>query len=109
NNESEIINVQPDFRRLATADGRGVIITARGTEVDFVSRFFAPQAGIDEDPVTGSAHTTLAPFWAKHLGKTSLKARQLSSRGGYLECILKKDRTLISGHAILFLRGEVFL
>ncbi len=109
NNESEIINVQPDFRRLATADGRGVIITARGTDVDFVSRFFAPQAGIDEDPVTGSAHTTLTPFWAKHLGKTSLTAKQLSARGGYLECILKDDRTLISGHAILFLKGEVLL
>jgi PhzF family phenazine biosynthesis protein len=108
-NESEILKVRPDFRSLATADGRGVIITARGTDVDFVSRFFAPQAGIDEDPVTGSAHTTLTPFWVKRLGRLKLTAKQLSARGGYLECTLKDDRTLISGHAIIFLKGEVLL
>ena len=107
--EAEVLGVRPDFRRLATADGRGVIITAGGTDVDFVSRFFAPQAGIDEDPVTGSAHTTLTPFWSSRLGKKTMTARQLSARGGYLECTLNGDRTLISGHATLFLKGEILL
>jgi PhzF family phenazine biosynthesis protein len=109
NSEHEVLSLRPDFRRLATADGRGVIVTAGGTDVDFVSRFFAPQAGIDEDPVTGSAHTSLTPFWSARLGKTSMKARQLSARGGYLECTLNGDRTLISGRATLFLKGEIML
>ena len=107
--DEEVLNVMPDFRKLASADGRGIIITAAGSDVDFVSRFFAPQAGIDEDPVTGSAHTTLTPFWALRLGRNDLKARQLSARGGYLECTLKGSRTLISGRATLFLKGEIFL
>lgn len=106
--EAEVMAIKPDFRRLASAGGRGVIVTAAGTDVDFVSRFFAPQAGIDEDPVTGSAHTSLTPFWAARLGKLTMKARQLSTRGGYLECSLAGDRTLISGSAGLFLKGEVF-
>jgi len=109
NSEGEVINLSPDFRRLASADGRGVIVTAMGNEVDFVSRFFAPQAGIDEDPVTGSAHTTLTPFWSARLGKTAMKARQLSARGGYLECTLKGDRTLIAGHAALYLKGVIYV
>jgi PhzF family phenazine biosynthesis protein len=107
--EAEITNLRPDFRKLAKADGRGIIVTAPGSDVDFVSRFFAPQAGIDEDPVTGSAHTTLTPFWSARLGKTSMKARQLSARGGYLECTLNNDRTLISGRADLFLKGEILV
>ncbi|MGB8358231.1 MAG: PhzF family phenazine biosynthesis protein [Bacteroidales bacterium] len=107
--EAEITGLRPDFRKLAAADGRGVIVTAPGSDVDFVSRFFAPQAGIDEDPVTGSAHTTLTPFWSARLGKTTMAARQLSARGGYLECALNSDRTLISGHADLFLKGEIFV
>ncbi len=107
--EAEIIALKPDFRKLAMADGRGIIVTAPGSDVDFVSRFFAPQAGIDEDPVTGSAHTTLTPFWADRLGKVSMKARQLSSRGGYIECTLKGDRTLIAGNAVLYLKGEIFI
>ena len=107
--ESEILSMNPDFRKLATADGRGVIITAPGSDADFVSRFFAPQAGIDEDPVTGSAHTTLAPFWSARLGKKSMKARQLSARGGYLECNVSDDRTLIAGHATLYLKGQIFI
>jgi PhzF family phenazine biosynthesis protein len=107
--EAEVLRVSPDFRRLASADGRGVIVTAAGSDVDFVSRFFAPQAGIDEDPVTGSAHTTLTPFWSARLGKPFLKARQLSARGGYLECALNGDRTLISGRATLFFKGEIIL
>ncbi|MCK7531438.1 MAG: PhzF family phenazine biosynthesis protein [Marinilabiliales bacterium] len=107
--EAEILALRPDFRKLARADGRGVIVTAPGSDVDFVSRFFAPQAGIDEDPVTGSAHTTLTPFWSARLGKTSMTARQLSERGGYLECTLNGDRTLIAGRAVLFLKGEIFV
>jgi len=109
NNEAEVLNLRPDFRRLASADGRGVIVTAKGTDVDFVSRFFAPQAGIDEDPVTGSAHTTLTPFWSSRLGKTAMKARQLSARGGYLECTLNGDRTLIAGRAALYLKGVIYV
>jgi PhzF family phenazine biosynthesis protein len=108
NSEHEVLSLRPDFRRLASADGRGVIVTAAGTDVDFVSRFFAPQAGIDEDPVTGSAHTSLTPFWSARLGKTSMKARQLSARGGYLECTLNGDRTLIAGRASLFLKGVIY-
>jgi PhzF family phenazine biosynthesis protein len=107
--ETEILALRPDFRKLARADGRGVIVTAPGSDVDFVSRFFAPQAGIDEDPVTGSAHTSLTPFWSARLGKTSMTARQLSERGGYLECTLNGDRTLIAGRAVLFLKGEIFV
>ncbi|HUW91964.1 MAG TPA: PhzF family phenazine biosynthesis protein [Bacteroidales bacterium] len=108
-NEAEVLNVRPDFRRLASADSRGVIVTAKGNDVDFVSRFFAPQAGIDEDPVTGSAHTTLTPFWSSRLGKTTMTARQLSARGGYLECTLKGDRTLIAGRAVLYLKGVIYV
>jgi PhzF family phenazine biosynthesis protein len=107
--EAEIFALKPDFRKLATADGRGIIVTAPGSDVDFVSRFFAPQAGIDEDPVTGSAHTTLTPFWSARLGKTSMTARQLSARRGYLECTLKGNRTLIAGRTDLFLKGEIFI
>lgn len=107
--EAEILALRPDFRQMAGADGRGIIVTAPGSDVDFVSRFFAPQAGIDEDPVTGSAHTTLTPFWSARLGKTSMTARQLSERGGYLECMLNGDRTLIAGRAVLFLKGEIFV
>jgi len=109
NSEDEVLSLTPDFRRLASADGRGVIVTAAGTDVDFVSRFFAPQAGIDEDPVTGSAHTTLTPFWSARLGKTAMQARQLSARGGYLECSLNGDRTLIAGHAALYLKGAIYI
>lgn len=107
--EAEILALKPDFRKLAMADGRGIIVTAPGSDVDFVSRFFAPQAGIDEDPVTGSAHTTLTPFWSARLGKTSMTARQLSARGGYLECSLAGDRSLIAGKAMLFLKGEIYM
>jgi PhzF family phenazine biosynthesis protein len=107
--EADILNLKPDFIKLAHAGERGIIVTAPGTDVDFVSRFFAPQVGINEDPVTGSAHTTLTPFWSVRLGKKSMKARQLSARGGYLECTLQGERTLISGHAFLYLKGEIFI
>lgn len=105
--EADIRKMKPDFRKLAQTKSRGVIVTAPGDTVDFVSRFFCPQIGIDEDPVTGSAHTTLTPYWSARLGKLSLKAKQLSARGGYLECTLRGDRTLISGHALLYLKGEI--
>ncbi len=105
--EEDILNLQPDFRTIAQLHGRGVIVTAKGRQVDFVSRFFAPQAGIDEDPVTGSAHTTLTPYWATVLGKTELSAIQLSKRRGELQCKLLGDRVLISGYARTYLTGEI--
>jgi predicted PhzF superfamily epimerase YddE/YHI9 len=84
-----------------------VIVTAPGTDCDFVSRFFAPIAGVPEDPVTGSAHTRLAPFWAAKLGKTSLHARQVSARGGELWCTLQGSRVRMAGHATLYLEGSI--
>jgi PhzF family phenazine biosynthesis protein len=107
--EDEVKKVQPDFTLLKKVPARGIIITAKGDKADFVSRFFAPQAGINEDPVTGSAHTTLTPFWAKKLGKTKLTAHQLSARGGKLECLIRGDRVLISGQCKLYLAGEIYL
>jgi len=105
--EETIRNLKPNFHLLQQADARGIIVTARGTEVDFVSRFFAPAVGVNEDPVTGSAHTTLIPFWAKRLNKTELTALQLSERGGQLWCKLDGERVLISGKAVTYLRGEI--
>jgi PhzF family phenazine biosynthesis protein len=108
-NEKQIREMQPDFRQIAKSGARGVIITARGEEADFVSRFFAPQSGIDEDPVTGSAHTTLTPFWAEKLGKKELKAIQLSERKGHLHCKALGDRVKISGRARLYMEGMIHL
>jgi PhzF family phenazine biosynthesis protein len=107
NNETQIREMQPDILILSTIPARGIIITAPGEDVDFVSRFFAPQSGIDEDPVTGSAHTTLIPYWADRLGKNTLTARQLSPRGGYLRCELKGGRTRIGGQVKLYMTGEI--
>lgn len=107
--EDDILALKPDFRMLAGTEARGVIATAPGKEADFVSRFFCPGIGIDEDPVTGSAHTTLTPFWSARLGKKSMTARQLSARGGVLECSLNGDRTLIAGHASLYLEGKILI
>lgn len=104
---SEIKNMEPDFGLLAQVGGRGVIVTAPGDDVDFVSRFFAPQTGINEDPVTGSAHTSLTPYWSKLLGKKRLTARQLSSRGGHLICEDKGNRVEISGHAVTYMKGKI--
>lgn len=104
---SEIKNMEPDFGLLAQVGGRGVIVTAPGDDVDFVSRFFAPQTGISEDPVTGSAHTSLTPYWSKLLGKKRLTARQLSSRGGDLICEDKGSRVEISGHAVTYMKGKI--
>jgi PhzF family phenazine biosynthesis protein len=106
---AEVRNVRPDFNAIARLDARGLIITAPGEEVDFVSRFFAPQSGVPEDPVTGSAHTTLTPFWAGRLGRKVLTARQLSARGGELRCEHRDSRVWIGGQARLFLKGEIYL
>jgi PhzF family phenazine biosynthesis protein len=105
----DVKNLRPDFSALKTLDCLGIIATAPGNDCDFVSRFFAPKAGIDEDPVTGSAHCTLIPFWAGRLGKTKLFARQISKRGGELFCDLAGDRVRIGGIARLYLRGEIFI
>jgi len=101
--------LEPDFGLMKKSGGRGVVVTARGDDVDFVSRFFAPQVGIDEDPVTGSAHTTLTPYWSKKLGKSELTAMQLSRRKGRLWCKYLGDRVEISGHAITYLTGQIVI
>jgi len=105
--EEEIKDLDLDIIVLSTIPARGIIVTATGSDVDFVSRFFAPQSGIDEDPVTGSAHTTLIPYWAEKLSKTILTAKQLSKRGGYLRCELDGVRVKIGGQARLYLQGEI--
>ena len=105
--QEDVESLDPDFALLAKIQARGVICTAPGRDVDFVSRFFGPNAGVNEDPVTGSAHTSLAPLWANKLGKKELKARQLSQRGGYLECRFLDDRVEISGKARLYLEGQI--
>lgn len=107
--EAEVRALQPDFARLKAIEGRGVIVSAPGDEVDFVSRFFAPKYGIDEDPVTGSAHCLLAPYWAERLGINPLTAEQISSRTGRVLCEVKGDRVLLSGKAVLYLQGTIEL
>jgi predicted PhzF superfamily epimerase YddE/YHI9 len=107
--EDEIRDIIPAYDNILKLKGRGVIITAKGVKADFVSRFFAPQAGVDEDPVTGSAHTSLTPYWAGELGKAELTAIQLSSRKGYLQCSYLDNRVDITGKARLCLTGEIFL
>ena len=108
-NQSTIENFTPDFKILGQLKARGIIASAKGDAVDFISRCFFPAAGIDEDPVTGSAHTTMTPYWAKKLNKTKLSARQLSARGGVLECEHLGDRVNISGQAVTYLRGTISL
>ncbi|OWP64126.1 isomerase [Hymenobacter amundsenii] len=108
--EADVRALQPNQTRLAEVEYRGVIATAPGSDgIDFVSRFFGPRVGVPEDPVTGSAHTTLVPYWAERLGKTTLHARQVSARGGDLWCELRADRVLMSGHAVTYLKGEIEL
>ncbi|PWT72857.1 MAG: isomerase [Bacteroidetes bacterium] len=106
-NQKQIEDLAPDFQKIAQLNSRGLIVTAKGDRVDFVSRGFFPQSGIDEDPVTGSAHTVLVPYWAEKLGKSSLTAVQLSARKGLLECELVGKRVLMSGHAVTYLVGEI--
>jgi PhzF family phenazine biosynthesis protein len=105
--EDEILQLKPDFEKLKSLDALGVIATARGTTTDFVSRFFAPKVGINEDPVTGSSHTTLVPYWSGKLGKNKLTALQLSERGGKLFCEDLGDRVKIAGKAVTYLAGEI--
>lgn len=107
--ERDVRGATPDFGALRRIPARGVMVTARGGDdaYDFVSRFFAPAAGVDEDPVTGSAHCALTPFWAAVLGKSVLRAHQASKRGGDLECELRGDRVLLRGHAVTMLRGSL--
>ncbi len=106
--QAEVERLRPDYRVLAARqEVRGTIVTAPGEEVDFVSRCFFPQSGIDEDPVTGSAHTTLTPYWAQRLGKQQLTAKQLSRRTGLLHCTHLGDRVAISGQAVTYLKGDI--
>lgn len=98
--EAQVTALTPDLAELGTVDDGGVIVTAPGANTDFVSRFFAPYYGIDEDPVTGSAHCSLVPYWANQLSKSSLSARQVSARSGDLKCQLTGDRVLMTGQAV---------
>ncbi|MDZ4680722.1 MAG: PhzF family phenazine biosynthesis protein [Saprospiraceae bacterium] len=106
-NRQQVADLHPDFAALRRLQGRGVIVTAPcdDSSADFVSRCFYPNAGIDEDPVTGSAHTTMAPYWAERLGKPELFARQISRRGGTLKCRLLNDRVELIGHAVTYMIG----
>jgi len=108
-NEQEVSEITPDFSKLLEIEAHGFIVTARGDSADFVSRFFAPEVGVFEDPVTGSAHCNLIPFWAERLNKNELFAKQISARGGELFCELKDDRVKIGGNAVLYLKGEIYI
>jgi len=108
-NEEEVIGLKPNFDALSKLDLRGVMVTAKGKEVDFVSRFFAPRYGINEDPVTGSAHCALTPYWAGKLNKTKLSAKQVSKRTGHIECELKGNRVFLSGKAVKYMEGKITL
>ncbi len=107
--EATVRSLVPYLGYVANMDGDGLIVTAPGDSVDFVSRYFAPHAGIDEDPVTGSAHCTLAPYWAARLDKRSMHARQVSARGGQLQCTVDGDRVELVGRAVLYLEGTIEL
>jgi len=107
--ERTVREIAPDFSELLCVETHGAIVTAPGDDVDFVSRFFAPDVGINEDPVTGYAHTILVPYWAQRLGKRRLRARQVSARGGELVCEDRGVRVGISGQAVLYLEGSVHL
>lgn len=107
--QEDIETIEPNLPLIAGLDTGGIIVTAKGKNHDFVSRFFAPALGVNEDPVTGSAHTVLTPFWANELNKTELKAFQLSERGGELDCRLLGDRVELGGKAVLYMKGEIFI
>lgn len=108
-NQEVIEQLKPNFFLLNQLDARGVIVSAPGDDVDFVSRFFAPQCGVNEDPVTGSAHTSLIPYWSKVLGKSTLVAKQLSKRGGDIYCEFLDKRVKIAGRAVPYLKGEIII
>ncbi len=105
--EEDVLSADPNLELLAELDGRGVIITAPSESYDFVCRFFAPKQGINEDPVTGSSFTQLAPYWSGRLGHSKLYAKQASSRGGEVICELKGERVEIAGRAMKYLQGEI--
>ena len=105
--EEQVRSLSPDFSKLRKLDLRGVIATAPGDDVDFVSRFFAPGVGIDEDPVTGSAHCELAPYWSGRLGREHLRARQISDRGGEVLCEVSGSRVILRGAAVTFMQGQI--
>jgi PhzF family phenazine biosynthesis protein len=106
-NEDAVNNIEPDFTIMKELDAIGVIVTAKGRSADVVSRCFYPGAGIPEDPVTGSAHCNIVPYWSNKLGKTKLHCKQLSPRGGNLQCELNGDRVLMSGKCVLYMHGEI--
>jgi len=107
--EETIRSLEPDMSVLRKLDLRGVCVSARGRDVDFVSRFFAPRLGVPEDPVTGSAHCELAPYWARRLDKDSLRARQVSRRGGEISCRVHGDRVSLAGRAVTFMEAVIHL
>ncbi len=107
--EAVVRSLSPDFGKLAGLDLRGVCVTAPGETADFVSRFFAPALGVPEDPVTGSAHCELAPYWSSKLGKSTLMAKQVSKSGGEIECRVRGDRVVLLGSAVTFMEGEICL
>jgi len=108
-NEETIRTMKPDFQKLTLLPYRAFIVTAKGAKADFVSRMFAPALGINEDPVTGSAHSVLTPFWSQKLGKIHLLAHQISERGGVLHCKMSGDRVEIGGQAVTYLEGEIWV
>ena len=105
--QQQIEELAPDFRQLAQLDSRGVIVTAPGDDCDFVSRCFFPQTGVDEDPVTGSAHCQMTPYWVDRLGKSKLVAWQLSARGGKVICEMQGDRVMLEGEAVKYMEGKI--
>ncbi len=106
-NAEELEQLQPDFQQIAALGGRGLIVTAPGKTTDFISRCFYPNYGVPEDPVTGSAHTTLTPYWSKRLQRPKLSAFQASTRGGHLQCTLLGDRVELAGQAVTYLEGQI--
>lgn len=108
-NEQTIRKLRPDYTGLLKLPLRGVMVTAPGDRVDFVSRWFGPKVGVNEDPVTGSAHTTLAPYWAQELDKNVLEAEQVSSRGGQLTCRVEGERVFITGNAVKYMQGTIYI
>ena len=106
-NEQTILSLNPDFTEILKSDCRGLIVSSPGSETDFVSRFFAPAVGVYEDPVTGSAHTMLIPYWSEKLEKNSLTAKQVSQRSGFLKCINDGNRVKIGGMAVTYLKGTI--
>ncbi len=105
--EMAVRSLSPDFSKILSTTDNSIIVTAPGDSVDFVSRFFGPGVGINEDPVTGSAHCVLTPYWSKRLGKIQLKARQISKRGGEIRCELREDRVRLRGHTVFYMKGEI--